>query len=60
MKKIFLILVLFLSAIFTRTAIANEISLFDSSGRPVAYISTDDAMTIYSKRQKFLPIDVWH
>lgn len=47
MKKIFLVLVLFLSAFFTRTAIANEISLFDSAGRPVAYISTDDGMTIY-------------
>ena len=47
MKKIFLVLVLFLSAFFTRTAIANEISLFDSAGRPVAYISTDDGMSIY-------------
>ena len=47
MKRIFLILVLFLSAIFTRTSIAEEISLFDSAGRPIAYISTDDGMTIY-------------
>lgn len=47
MKRIFLILVLFLATIFTRTSIADEISLFDSAGQPVAYIATDDDMTIY-------------
>lgn len=45
MKKIFLFLLLITSAC---TALAEEISLFNSRGEPVAYIDTDDEdCTIY-------------
>lgn len=43
LKLTFLIIALFLSQVAT----AEEISLYDSNGKAVAYIDTSDKMTIY-------------